>query len=167
MYGNVLIKRSRSLKIVAFLAAAVVFGLALATWRQGMLAPAVFMVAAAGFLLGSTLIAIVDSKPLIALNDQGLVLLRCDATIIRWADMQSAYLEHRPRAGRSLVVRLKPEPLGPVPSGCRFIMRRRREQCEEVLFLADGLNLTPGVILEKIRNSLNAAYRSDIADPTK
>jgi hypothetical protein len=46
-------------------------------------------------------------------------------------------------------------------------MKRRSEQCEEVLFLTDGLNLTPGVILEKIRNPLNAASRSDTADPTK
>lgn len=148
------IQRSRSFIIVAGAFSTIVlliFGLLL--WRRGMFAVAILVMVSSLSLLVSSVFAFSDRQPLIELTEWGIILHRCNAVTILWADIDTVFIERLPRGGRFLVIRLKSNSYSLLEQ-CRYVMTRRRDSKTEIILIAEGLSVPPGLIVNKINEFL-------------
>lgn len=150
------IQRSRSFIIVAggfSIIVMLIFGLLL--WHGGMFAGTILLVASALSLLAVGVFAFSDRQPVIQLTEQGIILHRCNAVTVFWTDIDTVFIERWPRGGRFLVIKLKSNKHSPLER-CRYATVRHRDSRVELILIAEGLSVPPGLIVNKINEYLGA-----------
>lgn len=136
----------------AFCAAlAVIFGSLF--WRNGMIGSAVLLIGTMLFVAAAGISVFGDRRPLLELTDEGILLERCKVSAIAWQDIDRVYIEHWPRAGRFLVIRLKDDN-DRLTERCSYARTRHRDGRREFVLIAEGLDVPPGVLVNKINERL-------------